>query len=102
VSKRKTQKRHTATFVVPPDVDGPTSPLRYLPAYTAFRAEKQVDGHEPLLCDAASSVDENSFNEMTKNMASFLELADAEQYTGYALRRSSTTLAAENGPTRCR
>jgi integrase len=103
VSKRKTQKRHAATFVVPPDVDGPTSPLRYLPAYMALRAEKQVDGHEPLFWQVRRGkmtkqrVGENSFNEMTKNMASFLELADAEQYTGYALRRSSATLAAENG-----
>lgn len=103
VSKRKTQKRHAATFIVPRDVDGPTSPLRYLPAYMALRAEKQFDGQEPLFWQVRRGkmtkqrVGENSFNEMTKNMASFLELADAEQYTGYALRRSSATLAAENG-----
>jgi len=106
IEVRKTGKRAKSTFLIEADPNKLCiwSPVHYLQTYLDLRtAWHTVD--KPFFFQVRNGamtkqrVGENSFNSMTKQIAAFLELPQAEKYTGYALRRTSATLAAEGGAT---
>ncbi|XP_046615650.1 UTP--glucose-1-phosphate uridylyltransferase isoform X1 [Neodiprion virginianus] len=95
VTLKHTKNKNTRSFCIEGE------PLGLIKTYRSLRPENATVDRFFLTYRNGKCTNQplgkNKFGSMPKEIAKFLQLADPEQYTGHAFRRSSATLCADRG-----
>lgn len=91
------------SFVVPSHPNPTYDPIRYYEKYLAVRPSSPPTVPDRLFLRyhngrcSRQVIGKNKFSELPREVATFLALPNAKEFTGHALRRSSATWLADSG-----